>query len=86
MKKLLLILFILPFIFNSCEPDEDNNQPGGNAITFEKTFGGIADNVGSSVQQTTDGGYIITGNTTLYFDTGNSNVYLIKTDQFCNVY
>jgi hypothetical protein len=44
---------------------------------WETTFGGASADVGESVQQTTDGGYIITGTTGGW---GLGNVYLIKTD------
>ena len=46
---------------------------------WTKAIGGIYPDVGSSVQQTTDGGYIVTG-TTLSYGPGYCNVYLIKTD------
>ena len=54
----------------SCEDAEDE-EPN---YTFVKTFGSNGSDKGYSVQQTTDGGYIITGKT------GYSAVCLIKTN------
>ena len=53
----------------------------GPDILWTKTYGGIADEQGYSVEQTSDGGYIICGATKAN-DLGD--VYLIKTDPYGN--
>ncbi len=58
--------------------DSDGN------LMWEKTFGGIFDNSGYSVQMTGDGGYIITGYTHSS-KWGGSDVYLVKTDSDGNL-
>ena len=69
MKKILLVL-MLAMIGLSANAQQ---------ITFQKTYGGTGNDYANSVQQTTDGGYIIAGYTAS-FGGDSSHVYLIKTD------
>ena len=49
-------------------------------VIFERTFGGGSYDCGSSVQETSDGGFIIVGGTSS-FGAGGGDVYLIRTDR-----
>ena len=57
--------------------DSDGN------LLWSMTYGGSGNDFGWSVEQTTDSGFVITGNTDS-FGRGNRDVYLIKTDRFGN--
>ncbi|MFI5219276.1 MAG: T9SS type A sorting domain-containing protein [Bacteroidia bacterium] len=70
-KQLLILILYLP-----CAVFYSSAQ-----ITFQKTFGGIDEDKGHSVQQTMDGGYIISGSTES-FAISASDAYLIKTNAY----
>jgi len=71
---------------NSGTGDEDviviKSDINGDTL-WTKIFGGLLSDLGYSIEQTTDGGYIITGSTQS-FGPGYDNVYLIKVDSSGN--
>ena len=59
---------------------------GNGNISWSKTYGGIGQDRGESILQTSDGGYIIAGYTMDNVGTGGPyHVYLIKTDSIGNL-
>ena len=83
----ILLLSSLTFIsvtnaeetFIAYDTRSNDASDGNNWI---RTFGGPERDAGISVQQTSDGGYIITGVTSSYGKSEDSNVLLIKTDKY----
>jgi len=58
-----------------------NTYPQAPDTLWTRTYGGAGSDVGYSVQQTNDGGFIIAGATNS-FGAGDYDIYLIKTNQF----
>jgi hypothetical protein len=69
------ILCVVNFIVVISPAFAQNSAPPG--ILWTKTYGGLYDDCGYSIQQTSDGGYIVCGT---YGTPDVSNVYLLKTD------
>lgn len=70
MKRILLIGVLFTLVFSGTDASAD----------WLKTFGGMGEDDGWWVEQTSDGGFIIVGNTTSYSTGDDWDVWLIKTD------
>lgn len=53
-------------------------------VTWQKTYGGIDEDYAKSIQQTSEGGYIVTG-TTFSFDIGGGDLWVLKLNSNGNV-
>ncbi len=73
MAKVTSLILSLILVYN-CSNNDDQSD-----VTFNNSIGGIHQDVGKSVQQTSDGGYIIIGETKSY-GAGITDVALVKTD------
>ena len=91
MKKKFIGIFICMLLIVTAVPitgqitknilikDNDEINPSINGEKWMKTFGGKDSDVGNSVLQTSDGGYIVCGDTRS-FGSGYEDIWVIKTD------
>ena len=56
-----------------------NSQCSSTVTTFQKAYGGISNERAHSIQQTSDGGYVVAGETTSY-GAGDKDIFVMKID------
>jgi len=69
---------------NDCDGQTDEGNVCAPASTFAKTIGGSYEDYALSIIQSSDGGYIVAGET-LSFGAGGSDIYVVKLDSGGNV-
>ena len=91
-KKILSLLAVLFLIFlvlqNGCKKDQDEKPiptPTPSSNTFSVTFGGEKNDVAYSIQETSEGGYIIAGSTDQINNKGNRDAWVIKLNSTGNL-
>ena len=77
---LLIFLVLISFLAVSYASGENK----GNDITWDKTFGGSGEDMGFSIIQTEDRGYVVAG-WTKSKGAGNSDAWIIKLDENGNL-
>ena len=76
MNRINTMIAIL-FLGWACE--EPESQDLGPETLWTQTYGGSGNELGHSVQQTLDGGFVVTGSTNS-FGAGDTDVWLVRTD------
>jgi hypothetical protein len=69
---------------NNCNGQPDEVDVCGSASTFAKTIGGSGDDFAHSITQSSDGGYVVAGETRS-FGAGDWDIYVVKLDSSGNV-
>jgi hypothetical protein len=77
MRKILVPIFIILLL--NCATRISRFTKRGPNILWTKNFGGVSADIGFSVQQTADKGFILTG-LTESFGSGLADIWLLKTD------
>ncbi len=74
-----IISLVLFFVFACSGKGGSSKNKKNSDATWNKKFGGIKWERGNSIQQTSDGGYILFGDTNS-FGNGENDLYLVRTD------
>ena len=77
--KLLTLIFVL-LLFYGCAP-KNTQPPSQGVLIWQEVFRESDNDCAYSIQQTSDGGYIVAGYTSS-FGAGGNDVYIIKLDKF----
>ena len=73
MKKLFLFISVVSIVMITANVSHSNQY-------WAKTYGGSSSDYANSIQQTTDGGYIV-GGSTYSFGAGDADAWILKLDQ-----